>query len=251
MPADDKPAGGAAPLVRAYEPRDRDAVRRICCQTAYRNRGADAVFEDLEIHADYWTSYYTDWTPEETLVVEVDGEVVGYFFGCSDHKAYTRVMALRIVPSCLLRGFFRWATGRYRSPLAGRYLRFMVTRAPKEAPDLPVRDYPAHFHFNILPAARRYKLYTLLVLDFLDRLEEKGIHGIHGHMTEPRDKGLWDLFEQAMAEQGLRPHHVAEAPTAFFKELLDIDTPMVNRGWALSTDLFRALFVFLREKKGF
>ena len=63
-------------VIRPYRAEDREAVRQICRTTAYRNRGSDAVFEDGEVFADYWTRYYTDYEPESCLIVEEDGEVV-------------------------------------------------------------------------------------------------------------------------------------------------------------------------------
>lgn len=84
--------------IRPLELRDREAVRDICRKTAFRNMGSNRFFEDREVHADYWTRYYTDFRPWESWVVEQDGEVIGYFFGCSDQAHFIRTMTLRILP---------------------------------------------------------------------------------------------------------------------------------------------------------
>ncbi|MEL7026484.1 MAG: hypothetical protein AAGO57_04530, partial [Pseudomonadota bacterium] len=193
----DKPT----PVIRNYRPEDRDAVRKICCDTAYRNKGAELFFEDREIHADYWSSYYTDVTPEEVRIVEVDGQIVGYFFGCPDTSTYRRYMAWRIVPSCVLRGLWRLATGRYKNPVSKRYLWFMITKAPAEEAPLDVKEFPAHFHCNITDAGRGLNLYTNMTLQFIDRLEAAGITKMHGHITEPAKRGICDIFERQFSDE--------------------------------------------------
>ena len=67
----------AEAVIRPYRAADRDAVRAINIRTAYRNKGAEWLFEDTEVHADYWTRFYTDIRPGDTRIVEIGGEVVG------------------------------------------------------------------------------------------------------------------------------------------------------------------------------
>ena len=67
--------------MRRYEPRDRDAVRNLCCDTGFLGQPVDPVFEDRDLFADYLTRYYTDIEPESAFVVLVHGEVKGYLLG--------------------------------------------------------------------------------------------------------------------------------------------------------------------------
>ena len=60
-------------IIRPYRPSDRDAVRRLCCETGYLGKAIDPVFEDRELFADYLTRFYTDREPESTFVLEQDG----------------------------------------------------------------------------------------------------------------------------------------------------------------------------------
>src|SRR3989442_159990 len=46
--------------VRLYEPRDRAAVREICCDTADSGEPVETFFPDREGFADVLTRYYTD-----------------------------------------------------------------------------------------------------------------------------------------------------------------------------------------------
>lgn len=237
------------PLIRPYRPADREAVRRICCDTAYRNKGAEHYFEDREIHADYWSSYYTDVTPEEVQVVEKDGAVIGYLFGCPDTPRYRRAMARRIVPRAIARALWRAATGRYKNPMSRRYLWFMITKAPAEEARIDIERYPAHYHCNITDAGRGHKLYTEMAFAFIDRLEARGIDGIHGHITEPAKSGLWEMFDRNFTrdgdpESGFR----AEKPTRINEFLLGDPTPMMNRVWGSDLETYRAFLTFLRKR---
>ncbi|MEM9851055.1 MAG: hypothetical protein AAF761_03555 [Pseudomonadota bacterium] len=237
------------PIIRPYMPADRAAVREICCDTAYRNKGAEYMFEDREIHADYWSLYYTDITPKEVRVVELNGQVIGYFFGCTDTNAFRRHMARRIVPSCLARAIWRLVTGRYKNPVSRRYLWFMITKAAREEAEMDMDRFPAHYHCNLTDASRGLKLYTQMTLEFLDRLEAAGITGIHGFITEPAKRGIWDTFAKRYADK-VKPENVmrTEKPTQALAYIVGDDTPMVNRGWGCDIGLYRDYMQFLREK---
>src|SRR5215469_9412191 len=67
--------------IRSYRKTDRDAVRRLCCQTGFLGTPIDPVYEDRQLFADFLTTYYTDWEPESSFVVEIDGGIRGYLLG--------------------------------------------------------------------------------------------------------------------------------------------------------------------------
>src|SRR3989442_4377795 len=67
--------------IRSYRKTDRDAVRRLCCQTGFLGTPIDPVYEDRQLFADFLTTYYTDHEPESSFVLEVDGEIRGYLLG--------------------------------------------------------------------------------------------------------------------------------------------------------------------------
>lgn len=232
--------------IRPLEPRDREAVRDICRKTAFRNMGSDRFFEDREVHADYWTRYYTDFRPWESWVVEQDSEVIGYFFGCSDQAHYVRTMALRILPSCLLRVLWRWATGQYKRVETRRYVRHMLLKGPKEAPKIDYARYPAHYHCNILRKGYGQGYYTQLTLMFLDLLEAKGVIRLHGHITEPVDSGIWQSF--ALRYDAASADVTDEVPTTLFANVIGDQRPMVNRVWGISVANYRGWIEWLRER---
>jgi hypothetical protein len=235
--------------IRLYSPHDREAVREICCRTAFRNAGCEKMFEDRELHADYWTRYYTDFTPEQTWVVEEEGRVIGYFFGCTNTRAYTRAMALRIVPPMVVRALWRLATGRYKKPETRAYLWHMLRHGASEAPEVDFTRYPAHFHCNVLRQGIGKGYYTSLVLAFLDRLETQGIERLHGFLTEEAEGSAWHKVGRAFMEAHpqIRFETVSEKPTRLFQAVLGLQTPMVNRGWGMRVADYRRYVQFLRD----
>src|SRR2546430_14745377 len=67
--------------IRSYRKTDRDAVRNLCCQTGFLGMPIDPVYEDRQLFADFLTTYYTDWEPESSFVVEIDAQIAGYLLG--------------------------------------------------------------------------------------------------------------------------------------------------------------------------
>ena len=237
-----KPASGKRGTIRPYEQGDREAVRQICRTTAYRNRGSDSVFEDGKLFADYWTRYYTDFEPESCLVVEEDGEVIGYLLGCKDTREHIRIMARKIVPAVLARAFWKLATFQYRKRSSRRMLYWLMTRGWREAPEIPLERFPAHYHCNILRRGYGKHYYSDLALRFLDQLDGAGVPGLHGQIEEAASGGPWRRMVEGFLEHTGRAAELelfAEKPSTFQHYVLGVDKPMVNRAWGAKTDDYR------------
>ncbi|MCR9136017.1 MAG: hypothetical protein NXI27_08485 [Alphaproteobacteria bacterium] len=235
-----------AGTIRPLRPEDRQAVRDICCRTAYRNRGCEAVFEDRELHADYWTRYYTDFAPEASWVVEQDGSIIGYFLGSTDHKKFVRTMGRSIMPRYVGKALWRFATRQYKKPQSGRYLRWFFFNSWREAPEISYGDYPAHYHCNILRAGYGRGYYTTLTLLFLDHLEKHGIMALHGHITEQKNKGIWDRFGNSFQVE--HADFFSEKPSSLFQFVTGEDDQMVNRAWGIQTYKYRKWILWLKER---
>jgi ribosomal protein S18 acetylase RimI-like enzyme len=161
--------------IRAYEPRDRDAVRRICFETGYMGDPIDWLWRDRESFADLITRYYTDREPESLIVAEREGLVVGYLTGCVDSER-TRGFAAREVRRLVRRGAL------LRPGVAGLFWRsiFDLLR-DRQAPDELLGDprWPAHLHINLLPEARRRGIGRRLMDRWLARLRASASPGVH------------------------------------------------------------------------
>jgi ribosomal protein S18 acetylase RimI-like enzyme len=163
--------------IRPYEPRDRDAVRKLCCETGFLGKPIDPVFEDRELFADYLTSYYTDVEPESCFVMEHDQEVKGYLLG-SRRPFRQQVHSFFQNLSLFVRAAVRYH--RYK-PATKEFIAWILKNSWKEVPAAPRRT--AHFHFNVLPEAQGVAGTRLLMNAYFQYLEACGEKAVFGQMV--------------------------------------------------------------------
>ena len=229
--SDDKAAARPG-LIRPYAPRDRQAVRDICCQTAYRNRGAKAVCGDEDLFADYWTLYYTDYEPESAWVAEENGRVVAYLLGCVETRRFRRIANRRIMPRILAKALWRGALGRYKNKPFRRLFRWIALKSWREAADVPIEQYPAHYHCNVVRPEHSKNYYTRLALTFMDCLEARGCTALHGKTLEPKTGSVFERIRRGFTKDN--PgwiQYFSEKPTDFYRDVLGEDKEMMNRAF--------------------
>jgi ribosomal protein S18 acetylase RimI-like enzyme len=163
--------------VRPYEPRDRQAVRDLCCDTGYLGNPIDPVFEDRELFADFLTAYYTDQEPECCFVLEKDGVVKGYLLGA---RKRFKLQLSGLVPMLWSALRLLWRYPGYR-PASRKYVKWLVTKGWRETPPAP-KD-AAHFHINILPEARTLDKTRELFNAFFEHLRAAGETRVYGQMS--------------------------------------------------------------------
>ena len=175
-------------IVRQYEPRDRAAVREICCDTADGGEPVERFFPDREVFADVLTRYYTDFVPAATWVAEQEGRIVGYLTGCLDTRRLLRTMAARIVPVAVLKAvahgslWHRFVRQNLHLPAAQRRQLFA--------------NYPAHFHLNLRAGHRGQGAGRQLLEKFLEQARQAGVPGVHAGVSEANVAGR-KFFERA------------------------------------------------------
>lgn len=177
-------------VIRSYEASDRDAVRRLCCETGYLGQPIDPVFEDRELFADYLTSFYTDWEPESTFLLEQDGEVKGYLMG-SRRPFLHQLHSFLLNFSLLARGIFRYP--RY-SKASKAFVRWILLNAWREVPAAP-RRIP-HFHFNMLPEAQSIGGTRELLVQFFNHLRAHGETKVFGQVVTFEQRRGARVFER-------------------------------------------------------
>ena len=169
-------------VIRSYEPRDRAAVRHICCETADAGGPVEGFFHDRELIADLVTRYYTDFEPQHSWVAVRDGRVVGYLNGTLSGRRALRITLWRVVPvsvtGALLRGALcRRETWRllcaWSRTLWDRRLYCGGTSGTGVAP---------HLHVNLLSEARGVKVGPRLVERFLDQVKASGGKTVEAHV---------------------------------------------------------------------
>jgi len=178
--------------IRRYEPRDRSAVREICCETADSGRPVERFFANREVFADLITRYYTDIAPETTWVAEDNGAVVGYLSGCFDSRRFARSMAWRIVPATFLKALVR-GTLCHRQTRA--FVRVNLRDWLRGRKKVDLRDYPGHVHINLRAAARGQRVGERLMEEFVRQAKAAGVPGIHANVSEA-NSGSGRFFEK-------------------------------------------------------
>ena len=163
--------------IRTYRPSDRAAVRKICCDTGFLGRPIETLFRDRELFADLLTAPYLDCEPEWSLVVEKDGEVVGYLLASVNRFFALHQLRCGFATVCRMLG--RLVAGSYADhPRSRQYVRWVLTAGGRERPRHPA--HAAHLHFNLVESCRGRFLGKHLWEAFDRRLRAAGISQVYG-----------------------------------------------------------------------
>jgi len=197
-------------IIRPYAASDREAVRRICCDTADAGRPVEAFCDDRELIGDLLVNYYTEFEPDSAWVVEqssgpvIAGVVVGYLTGCCDTSRFKRIMLWWIVPLALFKAFWR---GTWWSAPTRRLIRWnlmaWLCRFGHRA--IPLAGYPAHLHINLRTGIQAHGVGRQLVNQFLGQLRAAGIPGVHLSAREDNIGALGFFEKIGFTRLGRRP----------------------------------------------
>lgn len=179
--------------IRPYSPSDRQAVRDICCDTGFMGQPIDPVYIDRDAFADFFTRYYTDIEPENALVAEDEGRVVGYMLGCLNYHSVNRRQLWLIISRTVPKILGRVLTFRYNKASL-KFLSWFLFKASGETP----RSVPdaAHFHINMYTEYRTGFAGRRLIFPFVNRVAELGIKGVYGQMQVYEDRRSERVFER-------------------------------------------------------
>src|SRR3954468_2791643 len=137
-------------LIRGYRRSDREAVRKLCCDTGFLGEPIDPVYEDRELFADFLTTYYTDHEPESSFVIETEtGELSGYLLG-SRRPLLNQLYSFYQNLCLFLRALLRYPRYQERSR---RFILWILMNGWREVPAAPRRT--PQFPINLLPEARK------------------------------------------------------------------------------------------------
>jgi hypothetical protein len=176
--------------IRSYRETDREAVRQLCCDTGFLGAPIDPVYEDRRLFADFLTTYYTDWEPESSFVVEIDGEIRGYLLGsrkplCNQLYSFWQNVSLFLKA---LTCYFRYNTA------SRRFVRWILMNGWREVPAAP-RRVP-HFHINLLPDARKMSTTRALMSAYLSYLYRCGEKRVYGQIVTFESRRGEQMFER-------------------------------------------------------
>ncbi len=206
--------------IRSFRSSDREAVRRLCCQTGFLGEPIDPVYQDHELFADFLTTYYTDHEPESSFVLEVDGQICGYLLG-SRRPLFNQLYAFQQNVVLFLRALWRYPAYNKRSR---RFIRWMISHGWREVPAAPRRT--PHFHINLLPEARRVSTTRALMSAYLSYLYRSGEKRVYGQIVTFESRRGEKMFER----YGFRVLNRAEITKykAYYPESVYLSTVIKN-----------------------
>jgi hypothetical protein len=206
--------------IRSYRPEDRATLRRLCCQTGFLGEPIDPVYQDHELFADFLTAYYTDWEPESSFVLEIDGEIRGYLLG-SRKPLRNQLYAFWQNVSLFLKALSRYFHYNQKSR---RFVRWTLIYGWREVPAAP-RRVP-HFHINLLPDARKMSTTRALMSAYLSYLYRCGEKRVYGQIVTFESRRGEKMFER----YGFKVLNRAEITKykAFYPESVYLSTVIKN-----------------------
>jgi len=166
-------------LIRPYRPEDRDTIRKICVDTVWLGQPASERILDPWIWAEFWTRYFTDEEPEHTWVIEPqDQRITGYITGAADVRAIQKYTTT-IMPGLAKAAFKRRLLNKSASRKAIWSTMVALAKGQLRLPKAVQKNFPATFHFNLLPEARGLGLGGKLFDLFSKEMRRMGIVGVH------------------------------------------------------------------------
>ena len=177
-------------IIRSFRKSDREAVRRLCCDTGFLGAPIDPVYEDRQLFADFLTTYYTDWEPESSFVIEKAGDIRGYLLGSRKplrNQLYSFWQNVSLFLKALTRYFRYNAASR-------RFVLWILMNGWREVPAAP-RRVP-HFHINLLPDARKMSTTRALMSAYLSYLYRCGEKRVYGQIVTFESRRGEQMFER-------------------------------------------------------
>src|SRR5439155_52206 len=150
----------------------------------------DPVYQDHELFADFLTAYYTDWEPESSFVLEIDGEIRGYLLG-SRKPLRNQLYAFWQNVSLFLKAVSRYFHYNQKSR---RFVLWILMYGWREVPAAP-RRVP-HFHINLLPDARKMSTTRALMSAYLSYLYRCGEKRVYGQIVTFESRRGEQMFER-------------------------------------------------------
>jgi hypothetical protein len=165
--------------VRKYSFHDREAVRRISCETSFLQEERKRFIDDDEILADALTLYFTDYEPGSCFVaVDSADKVIGYLLGARRASLIPVVFIRSILPGLLVKALRHKIFLKNRE--IGFFMQVLISLVSGEfiTPRI-LSGYPAVFHINIESKFRRINAGKTLVERYLRYLYANAIYGVH------------------------------------------------------------------------
>lgn len=202
-------------IIRHYEARDRESIRKICADTADRGNPVENFFPDRLLVEDLVTSYYTDYEPTSIWVAEAKGKVVGYLTGCFDNRRFDSITGRCITPKAVVSAVLRGVLLHKETwRLFGAALR--TWRKGGFSKRIPLDKFPVHMHIDIEKEFRGRDIGQSLIEKFFDQAKAGGYKGIHAVVRE--DNAAGRKFFERMGFSAISRHSMFLPEPGIYRE---------------------------------
>ncbi|MFS2224530.1 GNAT family N-acetyltransferase [Pantoea sp. B65] len=159
--------------IRPARPEDREALSRICLETADAGKDASALYSDCHYPGLLYVLPYAIFAPDFAFVLAMGEQVVGYVVAAPDTVAFENTLEQEWWPE--LRQ--RYA---HRQPQAALDMKVLSQiRTTGRASAELTGPWPAHLHINLLPLAQHGGWGRRLIEHQLTALRAAGVSGVH------------------------------------------------------------------------
>ncbi|MFB8230730.1 GNAT family N-acetyltransferase [Cellulosimicrobium sp. NPDC055967] len=164
---------------RTTDPDEVDRLYEICLRTGASGADATALYTDPRLLGEVYLGAYLALEPSLAFVVEVDGVAAGYVLGARDTTAFEARSEREWWPP--LRE--RYPLGSFPEGSRDEALVRQIHRPHRTDPSV-LRDYPAHLHVDLLPAAQGGGNGRRLMDALFDALRAAEVKGVHLGVAE-------------------------------------------------------------------
>ncbi|MGI6745021.1 MAG: GNAT family N-acetyltransferase [Acutalibacteraceae bacterium] len=146
--------------IRKYEQRDKEKVRNICLENANVSPDDKDVARFILL---MFCDYYIEQEPENCFVAtDENDEAVGYVYGTLNYDKYHQIFMEHYYPKIKKISLRRACEARVEMHDHAKYK----------------KDYPAHFHIDVLPAYQSAGIGSKLLPKLCDIFRENGASGV-------------------------------------------------------------------------
>lgn len=181
-------------FIRPYQNYDADQVINICYKTGYNGKDLTYTnkFNDSKLFGFLFCMYYLLYEPENCFVaVDSNNKIAGYIIGTDNSSRQRKLFILKMSLPIILRLFF-YTIWKYPESFL-TILSLGKSIFIKLEPSNLFKDYPSHFHINILPEYQGVGVGKKLLSTFENHMKDKNVNGIH-LMTSNENLGAIQFY---------------------------------------------------------
>jgi ribosomal protein S18 acetylase RimI-like enzyme len=167
---------GATGLIRPYEPKDLEAVYRVCLLTGDSGADATRLYHDPKALGHLYAGPYVMLEPELAFVLEDESEVCGYVIGAADTVSFHRRMVESWLPP--LQATLPDPKGEPDTWNRTERIYHQLHHPRLHFPAL-LESYPSHLHIDLLPRVQGRGFGRRLIERLFEELTERGSRGVH------------------------------------------------------------------------